>query len=253
MAREARGKEHGGGSALDGRNMTVRWRLSWVLILAVTMAWLEASVVLYLRSLVGRLQPYQPNPLPHFGAIGNVEVIREAATLAMLFAVGRLAGGTRRSRWAFSLLAFGVWDIFYYVFLIPLAGWPRSLFDWDVLFLIPLPWWGPVLAPLSISLLLVVGGLLVVLFDSRESPLWPCRPAMITGAAGMGLVLYSFMVNAVAAAGRGLEAARQALPERFPWPLFLAGLALAAIPVADVLRQVSSGEPRRLPPAERPH
>ena len=46
-----------------------------------------------------------------------------------------------------------------------MSGWPRSLFDWDVLFLLPLPWWGPVLAPVSIAVLMIVWGTIVT-----ESP-----------------------------------------------------------------------------------
>ncbi len=223
-----------------GRTMTVRGRVCWVVLFAVAMAWLEAAVVLYLRTLVGRLEPYQQNPLPHFGVLGNVEMIREGATLVMLFAVGRLAGSTPRTRWAFSLVAFGVWDLFYYLFLVPLTGWPTSFLDWDILFLLPVPWWGPVLAPVSISLLFVAGGLLVALFDNPERPLKPGKPATIVGGIGAALVLYSFMANSIRALGDGVEAVRQALPMRFSWPLFLLGLALLALPVVDAIRQVLS-------------
>ena len=73
--------------------------------------------------------------------------MREAATLVMLLAVGMLAGADVAPRLGYTAIAFGVWDIFYYVFLRVIGGWPRSLFDWDILFLLPLPWWGPVLAP----------------------------------------------------------------------------------------------------------
>ena len=48
-------------------------------------------------------------------------------------------------------LAMGVWDIFYYVFLWVFTGWPASIVDPDVLFLIPLPWWGPVISPTLIA------------------------------------------------------------------------------------------------------
>ncbi len=211
--------------------MIERRRLFWVLFFAVAMAWLEAAVVLYLRTLVERAQPYQQNPLPGFGTLGIVEMLREAATLAMLFAVGRLAGNTSRSRWAFSLVAFGIWDILYYLFLIPLTGWPTSLLDWDILFLLPVPWWGPVLAPVSVSLLLVAGGLLVVLFD-----LWPGKAAMIAGGTGIVLVLYAFMENSIRAP--------RTLPARFSWPWFLVGLALLAIPLLDIIRQVASRRAR---------
>jgi hypothetical protein len=220
--------------------MTVWCRLSWVLLFAVAMAWLEASVVLYLRTVVGRLEPYLPNPLPHVGNLGNVEIIREAATLVVLFAVGCLAGSTPRRRWAFSLLAFGIWDLCYYLFLIPLTGWPRSLLDWDILFLIPVPWWSPVLAPLSISLLLVVGGVLVVFFDQQESPLRPGKLAAIAGGTGAALVLYSFMANSILALRNGIEAVRQTLPVGFSWPFFLFGIVLLAVPVLDIIRQVLS-------------
>ena len=86
-----------------------------------------------------------------------VELTREFATMIMLFAVGFLAGRTWRTRIGYAAIAFGVWDIFYYVFLKIMCGWPHSVLDWDVLFLLPMPWWGPVLAPVLISLLIFSG------------------------------------------------------------------------------------------------
>ncbi len=68
------------------------------------------------------------------------------------------------------VVAFGVWDIFYYVFLKVMCDWPRSLFDWDILFLLPLPWWGPVLAPVSIALLMIVWGTLASQFEHVHTP-----------------------------------------------------------------------------------
>ena len=67
-----------------------RW---WVVVLfAVAMAWVESAAVLYLRTLIGRIDPYQPNPLPSFGGFAMAEVIREAATMVMLAGAGWLAG-----------------------------------------------------------------------------------------------------------------------------------------------------------------
>src|SRR5439155_26733401 len=106
----------------------------WVIVLfGAAMAWLEAATVVYLRTLVGRLDPYQPQPLPLMGHLGAVEMAREAATLAMLLAAGWLAGDTRKSRFGYFLVAFGAWDVFYYVFLAVIGPWPRSVWDWDVL------------------------------------------------------------------------------------------------------------------------
>ena len=122
---------------------------------ALAMAWVESAVVFYLRTLVNRLEPYQPSPLPMSTGLAFAELVREAATLVMLFTVGLLAGTAWRARMGYSAVAFGVWDIFYYVFLKAMCGWPHSLLDWDVLFLLPLPWWGPVLAPVLIAALMI--------------------------------------------------------------------------------------------------
>ena len=75
------------------------WR-RWltVLVFAAAMAWVEAAVVVYLRTLIGRLDPYQADPLPNFGGLGNTEVVREVATMVMLLMVGGLAGRDRRTR-----------------------------------------------------------------------------------------------------------------------------------------------------------
>ena len=135
-----------------------KWML--VVVYAIAMAWVEAAVVYDLRVMTGRVDPYQPDPLPLGGVVESAEVIREAATMVMLLAVGGLAGRTWRARLGYTAVAFGVWDIFYYVFLRWICGWPASLFDWDILFLLPLPWWGPVIAPASIAVLMIIWGTL---------------------------------------------------------------------------------------------
>src|SRR5947208_1739198 len=95
------------------------------------MAWVEAAAVYYLRSLIGRIEPYQPDPLPEAGGFGEAEVVRELATMVMLLAVGWLAGKNARSRLGYAVVSFGIWDIFYYVFLRVIIGWPRSLSNWN--------------------------------------------------------------------------------------------------------------------------
>jgi hypothetical protein len=212
-------------------------RFMHVAVFAVAMAWVESAVVLDLRVLVGRLQPYQPDPLPHFGGLGGAEVIREAATLVMLLVVGWLAGDRLRTRLAYSAFAFGVWDIFYYLFLVPLTGWPLSLLDWDILFLIPVPWWGPVAAPVAVSLLMIAGGVLTVLLARFERPACSAQWSWLAVPAGIGLILYSFMEPALRASAEGFTEALQVLPGRFNWIAFLPGLALMAVPVADMARR----------------
>lgn len=220
---------------------------------AIAMAWLESAVVLYLRTLLDRLNPYQPTPLPELGGLAGAELIREAATLIMLALVGWLAGRTWRSRLGYFLLAFGIWDIFYYVFLVPLTGWPNSLLDWDILFLIPLPWWGPVLAPVLIALLMVVGGTLLAVFDEPDQPLWPGRWWVAANLAGASLALFVFMSDAIQAVRRGGPSIREMLPVHFNWALFLPALALMAAPVIELSwlvwrRRHADSEPRIAPP-----
>jgi hypothetical protein len=212
-------------------NQGQRWL--WLAGFAAAMAWVEAAVVVYLRTMINRIQPYQPEPLPVSAGLGQVELVREAATLVMLLAAGWLAGRTRRGRLAYAAAAFGIWDILYYVFLKVITGWPASPLDWDILFLLPLPWWGPVLAPVSIAALMIVGGTLVARFEAWPRPLWPGRAAWALGLAGAVLALYTFMADAIRAAPEGMQAIRLVLPAAFNWPLFLAALGLMAAPLVD--------------------
>jgi hypothetical protein len=116
------------------RTITVRWFV--VGAFAIAMAWVESAVVFYLRTLVDRIQPYQNIPLPTAAGLERAELVREAATLLMLLTVGWLAGRNWRTRFGYAAIAFGIWDIFYYLFLRVMTGWPKSIFDWDILFLL---------------------------------------------------------------------------------------------------------------------
>jgi hypothetical protein len=218
----------------------MRERTRWFIVVtfAVAMAWMESATVVYLRLLVGRINPYQADPLPVSVGLGNTELIREAATMIMLLAAGLLAGRTWRSRLAYALIAFGVWDIFYYVFLAIISAWPRSLLDWDVLFLIPLPWWGPVLAPMLIALLMIVGGTLVVHADRLEHPIWPDWKVWALNLSGVILALIIFMLPALHSLANGTPSVRQALPTEFYWLPFSIALLLMAAPIVDVGRKV---------------
>jgi hypothetical protein len=210
-----------------------RWCV--VLVYALAMAWVEAAVVLYLRTLVNRVEPYQLHPFPIIGGMAQIEVTREAATLIMLLTVGILAGRTWRSRLGYAAIAFGVWDIFYYVFLRAMCGWPHSLMDWDILFLIPLPWWGPVLAPVLIALLLILWGTLASQFEHHRAPILSRMVAAGIGAAGVVLGLGVFMADSMAAAHLGADAIRDVLPRSFNWPLFCGALVLMSVPVLHLL------------------
>jgi hypothetical protein len=207
-------------------------RMRWVIVMAFAsaMAWVEAASVFYIRALVGRIEPYQADPLPLAamrGALGTVELWREASTLVMIATVGLLAGRTWRRRAGYAALAFGAWDILYYVFLRLISGWPRTLFDWDILFLLPLPWWGPVLAPVSIALVMIIWGTLATQSnDAAKGTRW----TWMLGCAGVALALAVFMIDAWRALPDGREAVLQVLPATFNWPVFCVAVLLMASP-----------------------
>ena len=219
--------------------MNDRIRCAIVFVYALAMAWVEAAVVFYLRTMYHRIDPYQINPVPMNDILAQVEVIREAATMVMLLTVGYLAGHSWRSRLGYFAIAFGVWDIFYYVFLKIACGWPHTVMDWDVLFLIPLPWWGPVLAPVLISVLLILWGTLASQFEHTPAPLRIRAAAVAVGLVGVVLALQVFMADSLTAAPHGVKAVRGVLPTRFHWPLFCVALLLMSVPAWQRIWHIS--------------
>jgi hypothetical protein len=211
-----------------------------VFVFAVAMAWLEAATVYYLRVLVDRLIPYQTDPLPIRGTLGPVELVREAATLLMLLTVGMLAGRSWQARLGYSAIAFGVWDIFYYVFLKVIYDWPTSFFEWDILFLLPLPWWGPVIAPMSVALLMIVWGTLVTRPETDRTQ-HPAGATAVLASIGIALALYVFMADALHVAHLGADATRTMLPNAFNWSVFVVALMLMAAPVAHMTWRMRPG------------
>jgi len=130
-------------------------------IFAIAMAYLESAVVVYLRAMYGIKDLLRDiNLTPDVYTF--IEIGREAATIIMLALVALLAGSNWQKKIGYFFLSFGVWDIFYYIWLYIFIQWPTSLLEWDILFLIPLPWWGPVIAPILISILLISIGFLLI-------------------------------------------------------------------------------------------
>ena len=141
----------------------MRFRTTVIIVtaFAIAMAYLESAVVVYLQRALS-MTPETLFPLRGQQVVGDlaaIEVGREAATLVMLAAIGCLVGRRWADRLAWTAVAFGVWDLFYYVWLWVFIGWPHSLGTWDVLFLIPVPWAGPVWAPAAVSAALIGSGL----------------------------------------------------------------------------------------------
>ena len=147
--------------------------LAAIALFAVAFGYVEAAVVVYLRTICEPVRKevfaeahhddvFPLLQLKHLEAGGPgythalwTELGRELATMIMLAAVALLVARNFRQWLAGFMIAFGVWDIFYYVFLKLLIDWPASLLTWDILFLIPVPWVGPVIAPVLIAVSMI--------------------------------------------------------------------------------------------------
>jgi hypothetical protein len=142
-------------------------RLAVLALFATAMGWLEAVVVVYLRALLGVAHgSAAPAPdeltrrLASLPWLIGTEQGREAATIVMLATVAWLAAPRLRLRLGAFLVAFGAWDIVYYLALYVLLRWPPGLATPDLLFLIPPgPWWiQPVWVPVAISASMIAAG-----------------------------------------------------------------------------------------------
>lgn len=213
-----------------------RRTLIWMTIYAVAMGVLEAAVVIYLRRL------YFPGgfrfPMRMVETdIMIVELWREAATLVMLFAVGSLAGRTRAERFAYFIYCFGIWDLVYYGFLKLMLDWPESLLTWDILFLLPVPWVGPVVAPCIVAVTMCAIALTAIRKTDRgaSASMTPRERLML--ATGAFIIIVSFTVDWVQVDGptlwRNIVEPRDLLyglgnyvPKYFPWWIFAIGESL---------------------------
>jgi len=188
---------------------------------AIAMAYLEAAVVVYLRKI------YYPDGF-HFPLVDVsrsillIEIGREVATIIMLYAAAKMLAVKRQELISYFLYTFGIWDIFYYVWLKILLNWPSSLLDWDVLFLIPLPWLGPILAPLLISLSFITASLVILRYESTEHPLrfnnWEIVCVIISAV----VIIISFLTEL-----KSIILVQP--PQHYHWFIFTAGLALSLV------------------------
>jgi hypothetical protein len=217
----------------------------WLTLFSIAMGYLETAVVVYLRKL------YYPDgfdfPLvPVSNDIAVAEFWREAATIIMLVGIGILTGKNKLQRFVFFLYSFAIWDIFYYVFLKALLNWPESLLTWDILFLIPVPWVGPVIAPCIISLSMIVLTFIVVYYQEKGRSFSISFAEWLLLICGSVVVLISFMWDYIMYVNRNgsdsaawtlsaksdmFEEVKTYVPESFNWPLYGAGQLLIFIAI----------------------
>lgn len=179
------------------------------------MALVEAAVVIYLRDIYypdGFSFPLEMISKRHFG----VELAREAATILMLISVAAFCGKRFWEKFSYFIICFGFWDLFYYVWLKIFIGWPSSLIEWDVLFLIPLPWIGPALAPMIVAATMIVIGFFILFLYRIGYNFAPSFLSWVFVLAGTALILYSFMSDYGAAL-------HQKLPLPYRYELLIIG------------------------------
>lgn len=212
-----------------------------VAIFGLAMGYLEAVVVVYLREIYypgGFRFPLVPISVRDLW----VEIGREAATLVMLLTIGMLSGKSARRRFAFFLLVFGVWDIAYYLFLKLILGWPAGLGVPDILFLIPVPWVGPVWAPLILSVSMIVLSL-VILGGESEARVPRLARSLYLLIPGAVVVILSFTLGSLSRAGASVSAE----PAHFAGWLFGVGELLIAGGILLVSPWMAHRFPGRVP------
>lgn len=201
-------------------------RFCIVAVFSVAFAYIEAAVVVYLREI------FYPAgftfPLPQFGI--NVsplwrrllltEAGREAATMVLILTGCWLFGRNRRQRFAYFLVIFAIWDIFYYVWLKVLVDWPASIMDWDILFLMPLTWASPILAPVLVSLAMLYIGSVVIYRDACGRPVRFSLIDRLGLCIAVLVLIFGFCVG-------GSRITEPGFASHFHWPIFMTGGVLA--------------------------
>ena len=199
----------------------------WVIIWAIAFAWVESAVVVYLREIFyegSSIFPLSVN-WENGKYVGNyltrIELVREFATIIMLASIGMAAGRTRWQKFCFFMISFGVWDIFYYVWLRVMIGWPGGLLTWDILFLLPLPWVGPVITPVLIAIAMTAAGTLIIYLEQKGYVIrfkwydW----AIVMGCGLLMIVAFCWdWKNIVQLPG---NPERTGIPNPFLWGLYL--------------------------------
>ena len=232
---------------------TMRRVVAALFLFGISFGYVEAAVVVYLRAIYQpirvRLNPdLGPNDLfplitpQQLAATGPdntrrlaIEIVREAATMVMLASIALAVARNLHAWFAAFAVVFGIWDIAFYAFLRVMIHWPQSLATWDILFLIPLPWVGPVWSPVVVALSMIVCGLIALQRRVRAR----LRDAAII-LAGAAIIIVAFVWDFRNTGSGGM-------PNPFNWPLFLAGELVGLIGFASALTAPRYPESRKEP------
>lgn len=230
-----------------------------LMLFGISFGYVEAAVVAYLRAIYEPIRErVQSNRVPgdlfplltrdQLAAIDQAgqapgasnqaithrqrlftELGREAATLVMLGGAALLVARNFREWLAAFVLAFGVWDIFFYAFLKVLLGWPASLMTWDILFLLPVPWVGPVITPMLVAAVMAAGGATVLWREHHDRP-------VVFGVVHWIAIVLGGVVIVVSFCWDWRNTSTGGYPNPFNWILYGIGLLVAILGFAHGLR-----------------
>lgn len=204
--------------------------LAKLALFAVAFGYIEAAVAHYLR-----LHYYPEGFTFQLKDIDRhvllVEMGREAATIVVLFCITALTKGPVIRKSSTFIYIFGIWDITYYGAFYLFERWPSSLLDWDVLFLIPVPWFAPVIVPITISLLGIIGALMVQLYYDKFGQVKVDRKTLFLFILALGLWFTSFVIDSPG----------WTFPRNYQWVLFGTGIFLVAAGYGRILRNGRKG------------
>jgi len=219
-------------------------------LFAFAMGFMEAIVVVYLRKLYypqGFNFPLQTVPSDML----SLELVREICTVVMLTFIALMVGKNKLQKFAWFIYCFAIWDIFYYVGLKLILNWPPSLFTWDILFLIPVPWVGPVIAPVICSLTMILLAAFIVVLQEKGYEVHIKKHEWTLFASGGFIIFIAFIWDTTrfiiqkgylgklltfSVDQRFLQVMAQYQPVSFVWLVFILGeiLILAAITLMTI-------------------
>lgn len=200
-----------------------------ITIFGIAMGFLEATVVVYLREIIypeGFSFPLKVIPFELY----LIELGRESATIIMLIVIGIIAGRTLTEKFCYFIYTFGIWDIFYYIWLKVTLNWPSSFFTDDLLFLIPVPWVGPVIAPLIVSATMITFALVIIYLQKKGRIIRPNKIDWFLFTAALSIIFISFILDC-----QKMIALK--MPSTYNWELFIFGEFLAIITFIKICRK----------------
>ena len=207
----------------------IKKNLLLIFFFGIAMGFLEAVIVVYLRELYypkGFNFPLQTIP----ESILLVEIIRELCTMIMLITIALLAGRNKLEIFSYFLFSFAIWDIFYYIALKLFLNWPESFLTWDILFLIPVTWISPVLAPIICSVLMIILALCILYFSgNKDFRIKKSEWIMIWSSALIIFISFIWDFQKLLLPNF--------VPDRFQWEIFSVGILLVIAAIILMIKR----------------